>query len=96
MIPRVIRNEVAAAHLHIEWEGGRVQRLSHQFLRGACPCAHCRAKRLRDEPLNAPETVRLTGITSQGYGLQLAFDDTHASGIYPWVYLAGLDTCHMR
>ncbi|MBF2983031.1 DUF971 domain-containing protein, partial [Pseudomonas aeruginosa] len=53
----------------------------------ACPCAQCRAQRLRGRIDAAEQGVRLRDIRLQGYGVQLLFDDGHERGIYPWSYL---------
>ncbi|MFP4903907.1 gamma-butyrobetaine hydroxylase-like domain-containing protein, partial [Paraburkholderia sp. BR14261] len=38
----------------------------------------------------AAADVMLIGIEPMGYGVQLAFSDGHARGIYPWTYLEQL------
>ncbi|EQL42928.1 hypothetical protein M770_33780 (plasmid) [Pseudomonas aeruginosa VRFPA03] len=64
-----------------------LSRIDHARLRAACPCAQCRAQRLRGRIVAAEQGVRLRDIRLQGYGVQLLFDDGHERGIYPWSYL---------
>ncbi len=66
---------------------GATLRLNHQLLRAACPCAGCRAKRLRGEIRLVEADVTVSGSVPMGYGLQLIFSDGHDRGIYPWRYL---------
>ncbi len=75
--------------LSIEWSDGRVDRLSWQTLRDACPCATCRVKRAEPPPTFAilkPEEaapLRATGMTPIGnYAYQIDFSDGHKTGIY--------------
>lgn len=67
----------------LEWADGAVSRIDHARLRAACPCAQCRAQRLRGRIVAAEQGVRLRDIRLQGYGVQLLFDDGHERGIYP-------------
>ncbi|MCY1397324.1 hypothetical protein D3C76_321160 [compost metagenome] len=88
--PRAIGNALGRGELRLEWADGSTQWLSHARLRGSCPCAQCRAARLRGQLDLVLQGVRLIDLTSQGYGVQLRFDDGHDQGIYPWAYLRGL------
>ncbi|CAD5109494.1 gamma-butyrobetaine hydroxylase-like domain-containing protein [Zestomonas carbonaria] len=88
--PSALRNVRAAGELRIEWPDGARQQLSHARLRAACPCAQCRAARLRGHIDVVGEGVRLREMVPQGYGVQLSFDDGHERGIYPWGYLREL------
>ncbi len=85
--PRAIRNSAAAGRVTIEWTAAEIQEISHLRLRGACPCAGCRAARLRGRITAVEETVKVTAIQSFPYGVQLVFSDGHDRGIYPWNYL---------
>ncbi|TQG11465.1 gamma-butyrobetaine hydroxylase-like domain-containing protein [Pseudomonas aeruginosa] len=98
--PLRLRNAARDGWLTLEWADGTVSRIDHARLRAACPCAQCRAQRLRGRIDAAEQGVRLRGridaaeqgvrlrdIRLQGYGVQLVFDDGHERGIYPWSYL---------
>ena len=87
MIPQTIRNNTASGTLALTWADGRVQTLSPGALRAACPCAFCRVGRQRGPGIAVEEKRRITALHSRGYGLQIAFNDGHDRGIYPWAYL---------
>lgn len=74
----------------LQWADGGELRLSHASLRHHCHCAFCRARQLRGDLMLVAADVRVTGMSAQGYGLQLVFSDGHDKGIYPWAYLATL------
>lgn len=66
-------------------------------LRTACKCAHCIRARLDDRFPESFGGISITEITLMGnFGINIAFSDGHARGIYPWPYLreiaAGGDT----
>lgn len=90
--PTAIRNSQGSGVLHLQWPARSQQALSHGLLRARCPCSHCRAARLRGRIDLVNPAVRIEQVVDQGYGVQLVFSDGHASGIYPWPYLAGFDT----
>ncbi|PNA97633.1 MULTISPECIES: gamma-butyrobetaine hydroxylase-like domain-containing protein [unclassified Pseudomonas] len=87
--PQAIRNLRGPGQLLLQWEDGE-HSLSHTRLRGACPCSQCRAARLAGGISLVRDDVRVERITSQGYGVQLVFNDGHERGIYPWAYLRDL------
>ncbi len=87
--PEHIDNDVAQGRLRLHWEDAVVA-LDHAALREACRCAECQFKRHHGTPIHVPADVRITTVTSAGYGVQLVFSDGHARGIYPWAYLAAL------
>ena len=89
-VPSSLRNSLGEARLTLEWADGASLSLSHVRLRGACPCAQCKAARLRGAIALVNEGVRLERIALQGYGVQLVFSDGHERGIYPWGYLREL------
>ncbi|TBU84788.1 DUF971 domain-containing protein [Phytopseudomonas dryadis] len=89
-VPVALRNSAGQALLTIDWGEGQVQQLGHGRLRARCPCSQCRAARLAQRIDVAPAGVRITAIHSQGYGVQLVFEDGHDRGIYPWSYLREL------
>ncbi len=88
--PVALRNRKEQQQLAVEWGDGAVAQFSHARLRAACPCSQCRAARLGGRIALVDEAVRLVGIHSQGYGVQLVFSDGHGRGIYPWAYLREL------
>ena len=88
--PVEIRNDTAARALTLHWPAGHTQRVAHGRLREACPCAFCRRIRHDGGVLRAAPGLTLTGIEPMAYGVQLAFSDGHARGIYPWSYLEKL------
>jgi len=57
-------------------------------LRAACKCAHCIRARIDERfPANF-DGVSITEITLMGnFGINVAFSDGHARGIYPWPFL---------
>lgn len=88
--PRALHRSSGDRELRIEWGEGDVQRIAFARLRGACPCSQCRAARLQGRIALVAADVGLIALNSQGYGVQLVFDDGHERGIYPWDYLRAL------
>lgn len=86
--PLLIRNQRKTRTLVIQWSATEMQELSWVELRGNCPCAGCRANRLRGNISLVAEDIAITAIHHMGYGVQLVFSDGHDRGIFPWVYLA--------
>ncbi|MDR6502334.1 DUF971 family protein [Burkholderia ambifaria] len=88
--------EIALDHtahaLMLRWPGGDVQRIGYAQLRSQCPCAACRKIRLDGSVVDAKPDLTLDRVEPAGYGIRLLFGDGHARGIYPWPYLAELDT----
>lgn len=57
-------------------------------LRTACKCAHCIRARIDGRFPESFDGISITAITLMGnFGLNIAFSDGHARGIYPWPYL---------
>ncbi len=57
-------------------------------LRGACKCARCIRARYDGRFPDRFDGIAVTGITFMGnFGINVAFSDGHARGIYPWPYL---------
>ncbi len=57
-------------------------------LRRACKCAHCIRARYDGRFPDRFDDIAVTGITFMGnFGVNVAFSDGHARGIYPWSYL---------
>ena len=60
-------------------------------LRQACRCAQCRRTRFDGGAVGTIPTVTIVACTPVGhYGVNIAFSDGHARGIYPWDYLREL------
>lgn len=85
--PLSLKNSPALQQVLVTWADNTSQTLSHQRLRGACPCAKCRAGRISGRISLVESDVQLTAINPMGYGLQMVFSDGHDRGIYPWSYL---------
>lgn len=78
--------------LTLEWDDTHAQTLAHALLRAKCPCAACRRARLGgDQTPHVPHDVAIVDVQPMGYGVQIAFSDGHAQGIYPWTFLRTLD-----
>ncbi len=80
--------------LLIGWDDGVESRLSAKTLRGFCPCAVCVdewTNHRRHDPAKVPETTTLQGVQPVGnYAVNLAFSDSHATGIFTWQHLREL------
>jgi len=90
--PLSLNNSQSQQQVTVKWADNQVQTLSHQRLRGACPCAKCRAARIQGHITLVDANVKLVAMNSMGYGLQMVFSDGHDRGIYPWIYLRELGT----
>jgi len=71
----------------VKWAENDMQTFSHQQLRGACPCARCRAAHIQVRISLVDADVSLIAMNPMGYGMQMVFSDGHDRGIYPWSYL---------
>jgi DUF971 family protein len=76
-------------HVTVEFADGRVCTFDLVELRLACPCAACRTARERGEtPWPRPASPLPLAVTNAeligAWGLQLTWNDGHATGIYPW------------
>ena len=92
MNPLSVGNSQSEGTLRLSWPDGREQQLNHAELRRQCPCSQCRAFRLKGLTPLVDDRVRLIELNPQGYGVQLVFSDGHQRGIYPWAYLAHLNS----
>ena len=88
--PLTLSNSPKSKELVIRWSEDDVQVFTHQRLRGACPCAKCRAARIQGLVSLVNEDVEILAINPMGYGVQLVFSDGHDRGIYPWSYFRDL------
>jgi DUF971 family protein len=87
--PLTIHNHPQERCVMVQWSKTEIQHLSWVKLRGACPCAGCRANRLRGTISLIDADIEVTAINNMLYGVQIVFSDGHDRGIFPWVYLAG-------
>src|SRR3954453_2557310 len=89
--PLSLNNSQTHKQVTVKWADNEIQTLSHQQLRGACPCAKCRAARIQGRITLVDVDVKLIAMNSMGYGIQMVFSDGHDRGIYPWGYLRELE-----
>ena len=92
MNPLSVGNSQSEQTLRLTWPDGHEQQLNHAELRRQCPCSQCRAFCLKGLTPLVDDRVRLIELNPQGYGVQLVFSDGHQRGIYPWAYLANLNS----
>jgi DUF971 family protein len=85
--PLSLNNSQSLQQVVVTWPDNAIQTISHQHLRGACPCAKCRAARIQGKITLVDSEVKLIAMNPMGYGLQMVFSDGHDRGIYPWSYL---------
>ncbi len=93
--PKFVPTGVKAPHgarvMEITWADGHTSRLSHEMLRGYCPCAHCQGhggviKFVAGGDLTIREIEQVGN-----YALKFAWGDRHDSGIYTFRYLRSLE-----
>jgi prepilin-type processing-associated H-X9-DG protein len=72
-------------------DDGRRRELSASLLWAECPSAQGRVRRERGLHKTPPKGLTIESLQEIGtYGVNIAFSDGHARGIYPWPYLAAL------
>ena len=82
--------------MDITWEDGSRTSCTGEQLRWACPCAECRGEagmqgRLSRVTQLSADELRLKDVSLVGqYGLQIAFESGHATGIYTFSLLRRL------
>ncbi|MBI3909660.1 MAG: DUF971 domain-containing protein [Armatimonadetes bacterium] len=88
--------------LLIEWGDGHRSSYPLPYVRRHCPCATCRTLReqARENPLMVlPQNVTqpsavMVGVEPVGrYGMRIAWEDEHDTGIYTFEYLRELCPC---
>jgi DUF971 family protein len=73
------------------WSEREAADMSARRLRAACRCAWCTRARIEGAFAEPSAAVAIDRVTPVGdYAVNIAFDDGHARGIYPWVYLREL------
>ncbi|XP_020087849.1 uncharacterized protein LOC109709890 [Ananas comosus] len=80
--------------VEVEFSDGRAFRLSAEFLRVYSPAADSKIRSIGGEKVISGR--RHVGIMSAepvgNYGIKIAFDDLHKTGIYTWDYFYHLGT----
>lgn len=76
-------------YVEVVFGDGHTCRFGLVELRLTCPCAECRGIRERGDEAwpgpGSPVPLRIEGAELVGgWGLGLAWNDGHATGIYPW------------
>jgi DUF971 family protein len=91
--PVEVRHEKGARRVVIEWDDGHVAAYGLDYLRSWCPCASCQGHTgsIRYLDLVAPELVHLDSVGN--YGVSLAWQDGHSTGIYTFRHLRQLCPC---
>lgn len=71
--------------VHLTWPDGRVSTYALADLRVACPCATCRNQRAAGGQPGAGRPAQIVDAALVGnWGLSIAWNDGHATGIYAW------------
>ena len=87
-----------ACSFSLEWNDGARTRLSAKTLRGSCPCAVCVdewTNQRRHDPDKTANTTTLQAVQPVGnYAFNLAFSDSHSTGIFTWQHLRELSEQH--
>jgi DUF971 family protein len=91
-VPTEITVHSTSRTLEIAFDDGRVFKLPFEFLRVYSPSAEVRGHGPGQETLQVGKReVTILEVQPVGhYGIQPAFSDGHASGIYSWRYLYDL------
>lgn len=88
--PVGIQAPFGARQFSVTWADGHVTRLSHELLRGYCPCAGCQGHS-GEIRFQADRDLELRDIARVGnYALALTWADGHSAGIYTFTYLRRL------
>ena len=82
--------------MEITWEDGSRTSYTGEQLRWACPCAECRGEagmpgRLSRVTRLSEDELKVKDVSLVGqYGVQIAFESGHATGIYTFYLLKRL------
>lgn len=77
--------------LELIYDDGCRRTLSASLLWTECPSAQGRVRRMNGAHQKPPAGLLISTVNDVGsYGVNIAFSDGHARGIYPWAYLAAL------
>ncbi|OAY65095.1 hypothetical protein ACMD2_13695 [Ananas comosus] len=86
--------QICFSQVEVEFSDGRAFRLSAEFLRVYSPAADSKIRSIGGEKVISGR--RHVGIMSAepvgNYGIKIAFDDLHKTGIYTWDYFYHLGT----
>ena len=88
--PTEIRAPRGARVMEIDWADGLRGRITHEVLRGFCPCAECQG---HEGPMRfvTGGSLELDGIEEVGrYAVSLRWADGHGTGIYSFRHLRTL------
>lgn len=82
----------------IEWDDGNVPQFGLEELRLNCQCAEGQGLRQRDMVVwpraDTPEALRIETAELVGaYGISVAWNDTHTTGLYSWETLRAWCRC---
>lgn len=90
----------AAGALRVEWADGHAGEYALRWLRANCPCAGCREERRAARAgdglrlFTQLPSAELAGAELVGsYAVQLAWQDGHNTGIYPFTALRAACPC---
>ncbi len=78
----------------LTWADGVTRSFTLEALRQGCPCAECRTRRDRVQPVwptaSSPQPLRITDAELVGgWGLGITWNDGHRTGIFSWALLRG-------
>jgi DUF971 family protein len=76
----------------LTWADGATSRFGLEELRRHCPCAECRGRRDRAQPVwplpSSPQPLRIVDAKLVGaWGIGFTWNDGHTTGIYSWELL---------
>lgn len=105
--PKSVRvNMTTGKGMEIDWKDGHQSVYTFQYLRDACPCAHCDEERDKEgrefgqavKPVSLlpmyKEPARPVEATPIGkYAIAFVWNDGHEHGIYSWDLLRALCPC---
>jgi DUF971 family protein len=71
------------------WEDGTTARFELEELREHCPCAECRTRRDRAQPVREPASAAhplriVDAHLVGGWGIGISWSDGHTTGVYSW------------
>ncbi|MCX4141277.1 MULTISPECIES: DUF971 domain-containing protein [Paraburkholderia] len=88
--PEHVTIHTATGRLSLTWRDGQTKWIDNATLRERCPCSTCRRLTHSGKTTRIESHLAIVDMQPMGYGVQIAFSDGHAQGIYPWDYLAGI------
>lgn len=87
--PKELRLKEAGRLLQVTFDSGDVFELSAEYLRVMSPSVEVRGHSPQErKTVGGKRMITITGIEPVGtYAVRLTFADSHATGIYTWIYL---------